>query len=69
VGENILSALREDKNAFEIMDHDGLLTEFYKETDSYGVAYRYFEQLVKQIGHRYQNMDILEIGRSPYLRK
>ncbi|KAI3325573.1 putative polyketide synthase [Xylariaceae sp. AK1471] len=62
VGENILSALREDKNAFDIMDHDGLLTEFYKETDSYGVAYQYFEQLVKQIGHRYQNMDILEIG-------
>lgn len=62
VGENILPSLRQDLNPFEILDRDGLLTEFYGATESYGIAYRYFEDLVGQIGHRHQNMDVLEIG-------
>ncbi|KAL7910362.1 putative polyketide synthase [Trichoderma velutinum] len=62
VGETILLALREDINPFDILDRDGLLTEFYGATESYGVVYRYFADLIGQIVHRHQNMNILEIG-------
>ncbi|KAI5274298.1 hypothetical protein E4T47_02663 [Aureobasidium subglaciale] len=62
VGENILDAMRENKNPFDLMDHDGLLTEFYGSTISYGHSYHYFQKLCSQINHRYQNMDVLEIG-------
>ncbi|KAL7934338.1 putative polyketide synthase [Trichoderma chlorosporum] len=62
VGETILTALREDINPFDILDRDGLLTEFYGATESYGIVYRYFADLIGQIGHRHQNMNILEIG-------
>lgn len=64
VGEGALSTLQNNENAFKLMDHDGLLTEFYGGTMSYGYAYRYFQKLVEQIKHRYQNLDVLEIGKS-----
>jgi SAM-dependent methyltransferase len=44
------------------MDHDGLLTEFYGSPKSYGNAYNYFAKLIRQISHRHQKMNILEIG-------
>lgn len=49
-------------NPFELMDYDGLLTEFYANTMSFGPALHYAQELVNQIAHRFQNMDILEIG-------
>ena len=63
VGEGALDALRNNKNAFDLMDHDGLLTEFYGGTVSYGHSYNYFQRLLAQINHRYQNLDVLEIGK------
>ncbi|KAF1848288.1 putative polyketide synthase [Cucurbitaria berberidis CBS 394.84] len=62
VGENILEIVRDGGNPFDMMDHDGLLTEFYGSPKSYGNAYKYFQKLIHQISHRHQNMNILEIG-------
>ncbi|KAJ4181992.1 hypothetical protein NW755_010680 [Fusarium falciforme] len=62
VGEGALDTLRNNRNAFDLMDHDGLLTEFYGSTVSYGHSYSYYQRLLKQINHRYQNLDVLEIG-------
>ncbi|OBT71831.1 Hybrid PKS-NRPS [Pseudogymnoascus sp. 05NY08] len=62
VGENMLDVIRDNRNPFDLMDHDGLLTEFYGSTISYGHSYHYFQKLCAQINHRYQNMDVLEIG-------
>jgi hybrid polyketide synthase/nonribosomal peptide synthetase ACE1 len=45
------------------MDHDGLLTEFYSNTLSFGPALQYAQELVGQIAHRFQSLDILEIGK------
>ncbi|RYP45940.1 hypothetical protein DL768_007780 [Monosporascus sp. mg162] len=50
------------RNAFELMDHDGLLTDFYTNPRSFGPSLNYFQDFISQITHRYQNMDILEIG-------
>ncbi|XP_044718107.1 polyketide synthase dehydratase domain-containing protein [Hirsutella rhossiliensis] len=62
VGEGAVETLRENKNAFDLMDHDGLLTEFYGGTVSYGHSYNYYQTMLEQINHRYQNLDVLEIG-------
>ncbi|POS76977.1 polyketide synthase [Diaporthe helianthi] len=62
VGEGAVETLRESKNAFDLMDHDGLLTEFYGGTVSYGHSYNYYQTMLEQINHRYQNLDVLEIG-------
>lgn len=45
------------------MDHDGLLTEFYGGTVSYGHSYSYYQRLLEQINHRYKNLDVPEIGK------
>lgn len=62
VGENLLSVVRGHQNSFDLMDHDGLLTEFYSNTLSFGPALQYAQELVSQIAHRFQSLDILEIG-------
>lgn len=62
VGEHLANAIREDENVFEVMNHDGLLGEFYEKCLGCPQAYYYLCELVGQIIHRYQNMNILEIG-------
>ncbi len=62
VGENLLEVFQENRNAFELMDHDGLLTEFYGSNSGFGPAYYYLQHCIAPLTHRYQNMDILEIG-------
>lgn len=59
----MLSITREGQSPFELMDHDGLLTEFYTNKLSFGPALYYTQDLVAQIAHRFQSMDILEIGK------
>lgn len=44
------------------MDHDGLLSEFYASDSGFGPAYYYMQDAIRPIMHRYQKMDILEIG-------
>lgn len=63
VGEHLDDIFAEKRNAFDVMDHDGLLTEFYGDVLGFGPAYNYFQQHVAQISHRYPNMDVLEIGK------
>lgn len=46
------------------MDHDGLLTEFYTNKLSFGPALYYARDPVGQIAHRFQSMDVIEIGKS-----
>ncbi|KAI9163194.1 Lovastatin nonaketide synthase mokA [Paramyrothecium foliicola] len=62
VSENTLSTIREKSNPFLWMDHDGLLTEFYTSYLTSGPGWLYGQELVGQLCHRYQTMDILEIG-------
>lgn len=44
------------------MDENGLLTEFYTSYLTSGPTWEYGQHLIEQIAHRFQNMDILEIG-------
>lgn len=44
------------------MDHDGLLTEFYASHASFGSSLFDLQNLTSRIIHRYQRMNILEIG-------
>jgi len=45
------------------MNEDGLLTEFYTSRLSTGPGWGYGKQIVDQIAHRFQSMDILEVGK------
>jgi hypothetical protein len=65
VSENALSTIRENSNPFSWMNEDGLLTEFYTSRLSTGPGWDYGKQIIGQIAHRFQSMDILEIGMSP----
>ncbi|EFQ36481.1 beta-ketoacyl synthase domain-containing protein [Colletotrichum graminicola M1.001] len=67
VSDNSLSTIRENKNPFIWMNENGLLTEFYTSYLTSGPTWEYGQHLVGQIAHRFQNMDILEIGISPRL--
>ncbi|KAF6837163.1 beta-ketoacyl synthase domain-containing protein [Colletotrichum plurivorum] len=62
VGEGLENVFFHDRNAFELMDHDGLLTEFYGSDCGFGPAYHYMQDALAPILHRYPKMDILEIG-------
>ncbi|OHE97136.1 beta-ketoacyl synthase domain-containing protein [Colletotrichum orchidophilum] len=62
VSDNSLSTIRENKNPFIWMNENGLLTEFYTSYLTSGPTWEYGQLLVGQIAHRFQNMDILEIG-------
>lgn len=64
VGEGAVETLRANRNPFDLMDHDGLLSEFYGGTVSYGHSYNYYQTMLEQINHRFQNLDVLEIGQS-----
>ena len=63
VGEGLVDVFQDGRNAFELMDHDGLLTEFYGSNSGFGPAYYYMQDAIAPITHRYQNMDILELGK------
>ena len=63
VGEGVIDTFRNSENPFDLMDHDGLLTEFYGGIVSYGHSYSYYQRLLEQINHRYKNLDVLEIGK------
>ncbi|WDK20925.1 beta-ketoacyl synthase domain-containing protein [Colletotrichum graminicola] len=62
VGEGLRDVFFDGRNAFELMDHDGLLSEFYGSDSGFGPAYYYMQHAIAPILHRYQKMDILEIG-------
>ncbi|KAK2020720.1 beta-ketoacyl synthase domain-containing protein, partial [Colletotrichum zoysiae] len=62
VGQGMQDVFFDGRNPFELMDHDGLLTEFYGSSSGFGPSYYYMQEMLAPIMHRYQNMDILEIG-------
>ncbi|TLD22711.1 hypothetical protein PspLS_07027 [Pyricularia sp. CBS 133598] len=62
VSDNSIPTIRENKNPFIWMNEHGLLTEFYTSYLTSGPTWEYGQHLIKQIAHRFQNMDILEIG-------
>lgn len=59
----MFSVACQSQSPFELMDHDGLLTEFYTNKLSFGPALYYAQDLVSHIAHRFQSMEILEIGK------
>ena len=63
VGEGLVDVFKDSRNEFELMDHDGLLTEFYGSHSGFGPAYHYMRDAIAPITHRYQKMDLLEIGK------
>lgn len=65
----MFSVACQSQSPFDLMDHDGLLTEFYTNKLSFGPALYYAQDLVSQIAHRFQSMDILEIGKQKIKRK
>ncbi|KAI6403654.1 putative PKS/NRPS-like protein biosynthetic cluster [Pyricularia oryzae] len=62
VGQGLEDVFFHGRNPFELMDHDGLLTEFYGSSSGFGPSYYYMQDVLAPIMHRYQNMDVLEIG-------
>lgn len=62
IGENLADIIDEDDNVYEMMNHDGLLSEYYEKCIGCPQAYHFLGKLVQQLTHRYSNMDILEIG-------
>ncbi|KAI8165607.1 beta-ketoacyl synthase domain-containing protein [Colletotrichum sp. SAR 10_70] len=62
VGENLFSVTCQGQSPFDLMDHDGWLTEFYTNKLSFAPALHYARDLVGQIAHRFQSMDVIEIG-------
>ena len=62
VGEGALDLFRKNENAFDVLDHDGLLTEFYSGEASQALSYHYYQQMLEQIVHRHPGMDVLEVG-------
>lgn len=62
MSEHALSTIRENSNPFSWMNEDGLLTEFYTSHLSTGPGWDYGKKIIGQIAHRFQSMDILEIG-------
>ncbi|KAG6012888.1 putative PKS/NRPS-like protein biosynthetic cluster [Claviceps pusilla] len=63
IGENLADIIVHGiRNPFELINDDGLLAEFYANPRCFGPCLIYFQDLVGQIAHRYQHMNILEIG-------
>lgn len=63
VHANMLSSFRDvGSNPFGFMDDDGLLTQFYSSTTTFGPQLLYLQEIISKIAHRYQCMDILEVG-------
>ena len=62
VGEAAVQTLRNNENAFDLLDNDGLLTELYGGEFSYGQSYHYYKRMLEQVNHRYPNMNVLEVG-------
>nr|OQO23245.1 hypothetical protein B0A51_12846 [Rachicladosporium sp. CCFEE 5018] len=61
-GEYLLAGNIDPGSFFEVLNYDGLLTTFYETNMSSKPGNSLMVDLVRQLSHRYQNMDILEIG-------
>nr|OQO31268.1 hypothetical protein B0A51_01022 [Rachicladosporium sp. CCFEE 5018] len=61
-GEYLLAGDIDPGSFFGVLNHDGLLTTFYETNMSSKPGNSLMVDLVRQLSHRYQNMDILEIG-------
>lgn len=62
VGENIIAVVRGEMTMLEPMIEDNMLNDFY--VLGFGMS-EYLQRLsatARQIGHRYPNMNVLEIG-------
>ncbi|KAF4766473.1 hypothetical protein HAV15_010469 [Penicillium sp. str.  len=62
VGKELISIVRGNGDPLDIMNRDGLFTEYYTNKLAFGSAIHVVQDLVSQIAHRYQSIDILEIG-------
>jgi len=62
VGENLLSAIRNESNILEAMTKDDMLTRFY--AYALGMERYLFDltRMVRQISRRFPHINVLEIG-------
>ncbi|KAE8373286.1 putative hybrid NRPS/PKS enzyme [Aspergillus bertholletiae] len=62
VGENIVAAIRGETTILEHMLYDNMLNDFYVKGLGMTEYLKGLTSTVKQIGHRYPTMNVLEIG-------
>ncbi|KAL4730982.1 Type I Iterative PKS [Fusarium chlamydosporum] len=62
VGESLPAAVRGETSLLEHMVEGGLLDRFYTEAPGIAETTKHLAHMVKQIIHRYPNMDIIELG-------
>jgi hybrid polyketide synthase/nonribosomal peptide synthetase ACE1 len=62
IGENMIDIVTGEKEAIEVGMEDNMLTQFYEQSIGIQEHTAYLARLLKQIGHRYPHMNILEVG-------
>lgn len=62
VGENLAASIRGETTILEHMTKDGILDKYYENALGFETGNKLIKGLVKQLGHRYPHMSILEIG-------
>ena len=63
VGERLIPFARGELSFIEQFRENNMLEHFYRDTYGFPEYNVYLGRIVKQIAHRYQHMDILEIGK------
>ena len=66
VGERLIPFARGELSFIEQFRENNMLEHFYRDTYGSPEYNVYLGRIVKQIAHRYQHMNILEIGKLPF---
>ena len=66
VGERLIQFARGELSFIEQFRENNMLEHFYRNTYGSHEYNTYLGRIVKQIAHRYQHMNILEIGKLPF---
>ena len=64
VGERLIPFARGELSFIEQFRDNNMLAHFYRDTYGFPEYNVYLGRIVKKIGHRYQQMNIIEIGES-----
>lgn len=67
VGENLVSAMRQEMNILEAMMNDNMLTDFYAYALGMEKYVHDMVRMISQISHRFPHLNVLEIGEIVYV--